>query len=79
MSYWFDEDSRANARGSSRQLDFMMDSSADLPDLPTTSHEGKPMGDTVTHKQVDKGSSAFSIAEQKIWFLDSNDQWVTKG
>ena len=73
--YWIDQSDNGYT-GSSRQIPFMCDTSADVQDLPTSQHEGKPMGDTVTHRKVEKGSTCFCINPTKLYVLDSGDQWV---
>lgn len=76
MAYWLDESSETNNMGSSRQKDFYCDSSEDIVNLPTSTHEGVPQGDTVTHKKVDKGSSCLCMGESSLYMLNSDDEWV---
>lgn len=76
MAYWFDESSTANATGSTRQIDFYADTDEDIATLPTSSTEGVPQGDTVTHKKVDKGSSCMVIGSSSYYVLNSNDEWT---
>ena len=76
MAYWFDESSATNAMGSSRQKDFYCDTDEDIVDLPRNSAPGKPMGDTVTHKEVDKGSTCLCIGSSSFYVLNSDDEWI---
>lgn len=78
MGYWIDDTSDRD-RTSRRCLDFLMDSSQDLNSLPKIGIPGVPQpGDSSAHLPVEKGSTAFSVSEFKIWFLNSQNQWVTK-
>lgn len=76
MAYWINDTARYSP---SRQIQFFMDSDSDKSDLPTSSAEGEPQDDTVTHKKVGKGSTALSISSGKVFMLDSEDNWTEIG
>ena len=73
--YWLD--SAQSYAGSENQRDFYCDTPDDIPNLPTSSHEGVQQGDdTVSCQVVDKGSSCFCINPVALYFLNSKDEWV---
>ena len=77
MAFWFKAGSNP---GSSRQVEFIMDSDSDKSKLPTSSAPGTQQDtDDVINLPVGKGSMAFSIATGKIFMLNSSDTWVEVG
>lgn len=77
MAFWFKAGSDP---GSSRQVEFVMDSDSDKSKLPTSSALGTQQdADDVINLPVGKGSMAFSIATGKIFMLNSSDTWVEVG
>lgn len=73
--YWIDNSSRLN--GSSKQVPFYCDSSADVLNLPTSQHAGVQQGDdTVSCLPCAKGSTCFCIRESSLYVLNSNDEWI---
>lgn len=77
MAFWFKAGSDP---GSSRQVEFVMDSDSDKSKLPTSSAPGTQQGeDDVVNLPVGKGSVALSIATGKIFMLNSSDTWVEVG
>lgn len=77
MAYWFKAGSNS---GSSRQIEFLMDSDADVSSLPTSSQNGtKQQNDDVSHLKCGKGSVALSIGTGNVFILNSNDFWVKIG
>lgn len=73
MAYWIDHNNSYVPAG---QISYMCDDSSDIPDLPTSSAEGKPMSDSVTHKKCKAGSFCLCIGDSSGWMLNSQDQWV---
>lgn len=77
MAFWFKAGSNP---GSSRQVEFVMDSDSDKNNLPTSSAPGTQQdADDVINLPVGKGSAAFSIATGKVFMLNSSDTWVEVG
>lgn len=76
MAYWLND---AVPYNPSRQAQFFMDTDMDKNSLPTSTADGVPQNDTVTHKKVKKGSTALSILSGKVFILDSNDTWTEIG
>ena len=72
--YWLD--SAQSYSGSENQRDFFCDTPDDIPNLPTSSHEGIQQGDdTVSCQIVEKGSSCFCISPNALYVLNSQDEW----
>ena len=77
MAYWF---KAGSTPGSSRQIEYLMDSDSDVSSLPTSSSDGtKQQGDSIVHLKCGKGSIALSIGTGNIFILNSNDSWVKIG
>lgn len=77
MSYWIDATTKAN---NPRQLQFYVDTDADISKLPTTSTNGVKQGnDSFSCRPCGKGSVAFSIASGNLFVLNSSDNWVQIG
>ena len=73
--YWLDDTSDRDPT-TRRVRDFMMDSDADLASLPRIGIPGVPQpDDTFVSLPVEKGSSAMSIKEGNLYFLNSNNEW----
>ena len=74
MAYWYDEYAFEHDEG---RVYFMMDSDADIENLPTSSREGVKQGtDNVTNEKVSIGSYAYSIESGSKFMLNSNDIWT---
>ncbi len=72
--YWIDCSS--TIYGSSKQVSFYCDSSADITNLPTSQNAGVQQGeDNVSCLPCAKGSSCFSIGDSKLYVLNSSDLW----
>lgn len=77
MAYWIDSSTSYTGMGYPVQRDFYCDTSADINDLPTSTHEGVQQGnDTVSCKPVSKGSSCLCIGSSSLYVLNSQDKWV---
>lgn len=76
MAYWF---AAGHNPGSSRQIQFIMDSDSDVANLPTATANGVKQDDDATHLPCGKGSLALSIASGKIYILNSSNQWTEMG
>ena len=73
--YWISESSKNY--GSSQQVPFYCDSSADIANLPTSQNAGVQQGeDTVSCLPCAKGSSCFCIGDSSLYVLNSSDAWV---
>lgn len=74
MSYWIDP--TQEDVGTPPQRDFMCDTPADVPNLPTMTRLGVQQGeDTVSNQIVEKGSSCFCISPVGLYILNSEDEW----
>ena len=77
MAYWINATTRAN---NARQLQFYIDTDADVTTLPTISNFGVQQGDdTISFLPCGKGSTALSIASGNIFILNSNGSWIKIG
>lgn len=73
--YWISNDSKIY--GSSKQVPFYCDSSADIANLPTSQNAGVQQGeDNVSCLPCAKGSSCFCIGDSTLYILNSSDVWV---
>ena len=73
MAYWLDHNIEYVPGG---QKSYYCDSSADIADLPTSSNEGTPMNDSVTHLKCEPGSFCLCIGDSSGWILNSEDVWT---
>jgi len=75
MAYWIDESNQA--RGTSNQMSYYCDTTADVQDLPTSTTPGVQQGeDTISCRPCGKGSFCLCIGTSSGYILNSNDQWV---
>ena len=59
------------------RIAFLIDSPADIPNLPTTTQPGLNQGlNNVSNEPVDAGSVAFAISTSRVYMLNSEDQWI---
>lgn len=73
--YWIDSDKEYV--GTPAQTDFWCDTTSDIPNLPTSQHEGVQQGDdTVSCQKCNKGSTCFCISPVGLYILNSEDEWV---
>lgn len=74
--YWYDDTSDRDP-SSRRCVDFIIDTPADINNLPGIGVYGKPQPDDSTvHFPVEKGSTAMSISPAKLFILNSSNQWT---
>jgi hypothetical protein len=77
MAYWIDETDPIRYSGTSRQVSFYIDTSADVASLPGINRRGVQQGDnTVSCQPVGPGSSALCIGSGTLFILNSEDVWV---
>lgn len=76
MAYWIDH---KESYVPGRQVQFFMDSDADIANLPTSAAIGVQQDDSVASQKVAKGSIALSIESGSVYILNSNDSWVKIG
>ena len=75
--YWIDESDPAKYSGTSHQVSFYIDSTADIQNLPGINQYGVQQGDdTVSCRPVGAGSSALCIASGSLYILNSENRWV---
>ena len=72
MAYWIDHNTGDVPEG---QFSYFCDEPSDIPDLPTSQHEGKDMGDRVTNRKCKPGSFCLCIGDSSGWILNSLDEW----
>ena len=72
MAYWLDSNNSYVPTG---QKSYYCDDTDDISDLPTNLTEGKPMGDTITHRKCEPGSFCLCIADSSGWILNSEGEW----
>lgn len=73
--YWLDDTSDRDPT-SRRVVDFIMDSTDDIPSLPRIGVYGTPQpDDSFVHYPVEKGSTALCIANSSLYMLNSDNVW----
>lgn len=75
--YWIDETDIIKYSGSSRQISFYCDTSADIANLPGINKMGVQQGeDTISCQPVAAGSSVTCIGSGSLYILNSENRWV---